>query len=76
MLLPRQKPLPTKTRQHREDTTMNADNRRLQEIQQLKKGYKKLRDKSLKITEILDYTEKIKKLTQEETEILKRSDAL
>ncbi|MBP5421604.1 MAG: hypothetical protein J6Y78_04075 [Paludibacteraceae bacterium] len=53
---------------------MNLDNRRLKEIQQYKKAYQDLMDKSLSITDIFDYEEKLQELQEEEKEILARCD--
>lgn len=53
---------------------MNADNRRLREIKQYKNAYQHLMDKSMRITEIFEFDEKIKELEKEEKEILARCD--
>lgn len=53
---------------------MNQDNRRLKEIQEYKTGYQALQDKAQTLSDILDYQKKIDELTQEEKEILNRSD--
>ena len=53
---------------------MNADNRRLLEIQQYKKAYHSLMDKSQSLSEIEEYNNKIKELETEEKEILERFD--
>ena len=50
------------------------DNRRLCEIQQLKKGYIRKIDESDNMHDMFHYMSKIDELTEEEKEILKRSD--
>ena len=56
--------------------TMNLDNKRLREIQLLKKGYG-LKVLSAETTEEVEhYYNKIDELSNEETEILRRCDAI
>ena len=78
MLLPRRQPLHHRRipqyKNQKGDPSMNLDNRRLKEIQQYKKAYQDLMDKSLSITDIFDYEEKLQELQEEEKEILARCD--
>ena len=56
--------------------TMNLDNRRLMEIQLLKKGYGLKVLSAETIEEVEHYYNKIDELSNEETEILRRCDAI
>lgn len=53
---------------------MNIDNQRLLEIQQLKKGYAKNRDKAESMHEMFKYQHMIDEIEKEEIEILNRCD--
>ena len=55
---------------------MNLDNRRLREIQVLKKGYGLKVLSAETIEEVEHYYHKIDELSNEETEILKRCDVI
>ena len=55
---------------------MNLENRRLREIQLLKKGYGLKVLSAETIEEVEHYYTKIDELTDEETEILKRNDVI
>jgi len=55
---------------------MNQDNRRLKEIQELKKGYATKMLEAPTMTEAFEYQDKWNELDDEEHEILKRCDAL
>ena len=55
---------------------MNQNNRRLKEIQQEKRLYKSLLDKSITICDCLDYMEKLDELDKEELDILKDSGVI
>ena len=55
---------------------MNLDNERLKEIQQLKKGYAKNRDKAQSMHDMFKYQHMIDEIEKEETEILKRNDVI
>ena len=76
MLLFSKRPLHTRKRRHREDTTMNLDNRRLFEIRREKIAYQRLLDESDKISDCLIYQGKLESLNREEKQILERYDVI
>ena len=53
---------------------MNLDNRRLKEIQQLKKGYRQKMLEAETMAEAFEFQDKWNALDSEEKEILERSD--
>ena len=55
---------------------MNQDNKRLKEIQLLKKGYESKMLKAPTMTEAFEYQDKWNELDSEEKEILKRFDVI
>lgn len=55
---------------------MNKNETRLFEIQRLKKAYNSLGIQANTMAETLEYMKKIEELENEETEILKRCDAI
>ena len=55
---------------------MNLDNQRLKEIQLLKKGYARNRDKAESMHDMFKYQHMIDEIEKEETEILKRNDVI
>ena len=55
---------------------MNIDNQRLKEIQQLKKGYARNRDKAESMYDMFKYQHMIEEIEKEEIEILERNDVI
>ena len=55
---------------------MNLDNQRLKEIQLLKKGYARNRDKAESMYDMFRYQHMIDEIEKEETEILQRNDVI